>query len=504
MRRTWLAALAVAVGAAAVASGISQTATAGVPSRPQASAPSRSPLRWGECPSPTEAALRCARLAVPLDYGHPDGRTIDVEVSRLASAKPAGKRGVLLLNPGGPGLPGLPVPALMKLPEKVRDRYDVIGFDPRGVGHSTPLTCDFTPTQGEVAANPPNPGGAADVSEQATTAKSLAAQCATSRTADLLPYITTANTARDMDRIRAALGVPKISYYGESYGTYLGAVYTTLFPRRGDRVVLDSSLPPEGYDVEALRGQGAGFEIRFPDFAKFAAAAPQEYHLGSTPAAVREKYFQLAARLDHKPVQSYDGTTFRVVTAALLRADSDFAGLAATWHALDTNQPPPGSDDTGGDGTGGVAYSDNYPAAYLGVICGDSRWPTALATYQHNVAVDRVRHPMYGAFTANIRPCAFWPAPAEPKVKITDRGPSDITDILMVQNLRDPATPLPGALRTRRALGDRARMVTIDQGGHVAWLTGSNACGNDAVTDYLVAGKRPRHDTYCPAQPATP
>ncbi|MFJ5679138.1 alpha/beta hydrolase [Streptomyces sp. NPDC093097] len=326
------------------------------------------------------------------------------------------------------------------------------------------------------------------MAKQAATAQRLATQCTTSKTASLLPYITTANTARDMDRIRAALGVPKISYYGESYGTYLGAVYATLFPHRGDRIVLDSSLPPEGYDIGYLRSQSAGFETRFPDFAKFAAAAHHQYHLGSTPAAVRAKYFQLAARLDDKSMQGYDGTAFRVVTAGMLRADSDRADLAAIWHALDTNQPLPGPNTPRGG-----AYTDNYPAAYLGVICGDSRWPTALATYQHNVAVDRVRHPMYGAFAANIRPCAFWPAPAEPKVRITDRGPSDI---VMVQNTRDPATPLSEALRTRRALGERARMVTLDQGGHVAYLTGSNACGNDVVTDYLVTGQRPAHDTY--------
>ncbi|MFE2374027.1 alpha/beta hydrolase [Streptomyces sp. NPDC059398] len=498
MLRIWLAALAVTVGAAAVTSCTSGSATTDTSSRTKAAAPSPSPLRWGACPSPKEASLRCAKLAVPLDYQHPDGRTIDVEVSRLASTKPAEKRGVLLLNPGGPALPGLAVPTVMKLPQKVRDRYDVIGFDPRGVGKSTPLTCGFNAAQGGVAANPPNPAGAADVAKQAVTAKKLAAQCAASKTADLLPYITTANTARDMERIRAALGVPKISYYGESYGTYLGAVYTTLFPHRSDRVVLDSSLPPEGYDVDALRSQGAGFETRFPDFAKFAAAGSGRYHLGSTPAAVREKYFRLAASLDHKPVQGYDGTTFRVVTAAMIRADSDLAGLATTWHDLDTNHPLPGAGDTT---SGGGAYSDNFPAAYLGVICGDSRWPTALTTYQHNVAADRADHPMYGAFAANIRPCAFWRAPKEPQVKITDRGPSDV---LMVQNLRDPATPLSGALRTRRALGDRARMVTVDQGGHVVYLTGSNACGNDAVTDYLATGKRPAHDKKCAAQLATP
>ncbi|MFD7121488.1 alpha/beta hydrolase [Streptomyces sp. NPDC059922] len=108
---------------------------------------------------------------------------------------------------------------------------------------------------------------------------------------------------------------------------------------------------------------------------------------------------------------------------------------------------------------------------------------------------------MYGVFTASIRPRAFWPDRAEPKVKITDRGPSGV---LMVQNLRDPATPLSGALRTRRALGERARMVTIDQGGHVAYLSGSNACGNNAVNDCLVTGKRPAHGPVLPRAAGRP
>ncbi|BCJ33914.1 alpha/beta hydrolase [Actinocatenispora thailandica] len=492
MRRTPFAALAVVAAAAAMIPG---AAPAGASSAAPG-APARSTLHWGACPSPVEAGLQCARLRVPLDYRHPSGRTIRVAVSRLASTDPARKRGVLVVNPGGPGLPGLPAPNLLKLPRTVRDRYDVIGFDPRGVGQSTPVTCGFDAAQGGVAANPRSPADAADVAKQAVTAKRLARQCATSATADLLPYITTANTARDMDRIRAALGVPRISYYGESYGTYLGAVYATLFPHRGDRVVLDSSLPPEGYDVAALRSQAAGFETRFPDFARFAAARPGRYHLGRTPRAVRRTYFRLAARLDHEPVQGYDGTTFRVVTAAGIRADSGFACLAATWHALDANQPLPCV-----GGAGGGAYTDNYPAAYLAVICGDSRWPRSVATYQRNVALDRVRYPMYGAFAANIRPCAFWHAPVEPTVTITDRGPSTI---LMVQNLRDPATPLRGALRTRRALGRRARLLTVDQGGHVVYLTGSNRCANNAVTDYLATGRRPSHDAYCPAQPASP
>ncbi|MGW4485430.1 alpha/beta hydrolase [Amycolatopsis sp. NPDC004368] len=455
-------------------------------------------LQWGGCPDPVhEAGLQCTRVTVPLDYRNPAGRKIEIAVSRLASTAPAKRRGVLLLNPGGPGLPGLSVPNLLPFPQQVRDSYDIIGFDPRGVGQSTPVTCGFTAEQGNLAVNPPYPRDSAEVAKQAVAAKAFAAQCAGSPSASVLPFVTTANTARDMDRIRAALGEDRISYYGTSYGTYLGAVYTTLHPGRSDRIVLDSSLPPEGYTVDALRDQALGFQLRFPDFARFAAARSETYGLGSTPAAVTAKYFVLAARLDKTPAQGLDGTTFRAATAGLLRQDSEFPDLAALWHSVDTNQPDTNQPDAPGSAPG--TYNDNFPASHLAVVCSDSRWPASVQTYQRNVALDRVRYPMYGAFTANIRPCAFWPASAEPPVRITDHGPSDV---LIVENLRDPATPLPDALRMQEALGRRARMVTIDQGGHTAYLEAANKCGNDTVTDYLVTGERATHGAFCPAEPS--
>ncbi|WP_285479394.1 alpha/beta hydrolase [Amycolatopsis sp. NBRC 101858] len=474
--------LPAALAAVAVVSGVSA-----------AGAAEGTSIAWGPCPADVaKPGLQCSTLEVPLDYRHPDGRKIEVALSRLASAKPAQRRGVLLVNQGGPGLTGLDFPASLVdagLPQRVRDTYDVIGFDPRGVGHSTPVTCDMTPEQTVESVNPPFPYRAADVTKAAEAAKTVAQQCLTSKTASMLPFVTTANTARDMDRIRTALGEPKLSYYGDSYGTYLGAVYTSLYPQRSDRVVLDSSLGPEGYDAEALRSQGLGFETRFPDFAKLVAADPAQYGLGATPAAVRAKYFELAERLDRTPAQGYDGTTFRTITAALLRADAALPALAKLWHQLDVNEPAHSA-------MGGSVGTDNFAASYLAVVCGDSRWPEAVGTYQRNVAIDRVRHPMYGPYAANIRPCAFWPAPAEPRVPITDDGPENV---LMLQNLRDPATPMPGALRLRAAFGARARLVTADQGGHVAYLNGGNECGNNAVSDYLTMGKRPPLDAVCRA-----
>ena len=287
--------------------------------------------------------LECSTLEVPLDYRKPDGRQIEIAISRLASKKPSKRRGVLLTNPGGPGVAGLGYPAALaaaKLPQKVLDSYDVIGFDPRGVGRSTPVTCDLTPEQQSRGNFPPYAHTAADVAREAGNARTIAEQCATSRTASMLPHTTTANTARDMDRIRAALGEPKLSYLGASYGSYLGAVYTTLFPKRSDRIVLDSNLGPGGYDVTAMRPFARGMEDRFPDFAAFAAAHP-EYGLGTTPEQVTAKFFELAKRLEAKPVQGIDATLFRGITFDLLYTDAGMPPLAEIWQALDTDQPLP-------------------------------------------------------------------------------------------------------------------------------------------------------------------
>jgi pimeloyl-ACP methyl ester carboxylesterase len=483
MRRTLSIALAVAAVAAAVVPGVSAAATP-------------STLKWGPCPADAAApGLECSTLAVPLDYQHPDGRKIEITISRLASKNPAQRRGVLLTNPGGPGEAGLNFPLILAksgLPQSVLDTYDVIGFDPRGIGHSTPVTCDLTleqMSQGVLVL--PYANTAADVAKAAGEAKIIARQCATSKTGSMLPYVTTANTARDMDRIREALGEAKLSYDGSSYGTYLGAVYTTLFPQRSDRIVLDSNMGPGGYDVTGKRLFARGFQDRFPDFAKFAAGHP-EYGLGTTPEQVTAKYFDLAARLDRTPVQGVDGSLLRGITFNNLYSDGFRSYLAAIWHALDTNQPlPPPLVPAPSD-------PDNLISSHLYVICGDSRWPRSVQTYQRAVAVDRVQYPMYGGSSADIGPCAFWPDPVEPQVRIGDRGPADV---LMVQNLRDPGTPLVGARQLRQAFGDRARMVTADQGGHGVYPYGENKCANNAVTTFLTTGQRPSHDLACAAGP---
>ncbi|TLW92089.1 alpha/beta hydrolase [Saccharomonospora piscinae] len=466
---------------------------------------SSSTLRWGECPADVaRPGLECSTLDVPLDYRDPGGETIEIAVSRLASADPDERRGVLFTNTGGPGGAGLEFPAILRddlsVPEAVLDKYDIIGIDPRGVAHSTPVTCDLTlaehPTNIPLFARNP-----ADVADEAERVAAVAEKCGSSETASLLPHVTTANTARDMDRVREALGEETVSYFGISYGTYLGSVYTSMFPERSDRFLLDSATGPHGWDHSHSRMLGRGVEDRFPDFAAFAAARP-EYGLGETPRQVRKKYFEIAAKLDAEPrPDGYDGQAFRHVTFANLYFDRNLPALAETWRALDTGEPVPASAGTKDQAAPASGIpSDNYVASQLHVICNDSDWPENVWTYQFHVAVDRLRHPMFGAAGANITPCAFWPSePAEPQVDITDEGPANV---LIVQNRRDPATPLAGARQLREAFGDRARMVTADQGGHLAYLQLDNQCLNDLATDFLVTGERPNRDVACEAEPA--
>jgi pimeloyl-ACP methyl ester carboxylesterase len=235
-------------------------------------------VEWGVCPEEVEVVsptLQCATVPVPLDYRDPDGVKIDIAVSRIASAKPAERRGILLLNPGGPGASGLTMPADLVglgLPSSVSERYDLIGIDPRGVGRSAPVSCGFTGELDYFSNVPPYAVDDTAVIERARTAKAAAEWCAANDTEGRLRHITTANTVRDLDAIRAALGEEKASYFGASYGSALGAAYASMFPDTTDRVVIDSNLGDTHLDYAAMRRFGLGVEQTFPDFAAWAAA----------------------------------------------------------------------------------------------------------------------------------------------------------------------------------------------------------------------------------------
>ncbi|GAB7037964.1 MULTISPECIES: alpha/beta hydrolase [Catenuloplanes] len=481
--------------------------TASLAAVPAVAAASPSQVSWGACPEDVVAdaaptVLECGTVPVPLDYRDPDGRQIDVMVSRLASTDPAKRRGILLTNPGGPGGTGLELPgqlANLGAPASLLDAYDIIGMDPRGVGHSTPLLCGLTTDLGYWANIPPYAVDEAAVDRHAATSEAVAERCAATDTGGLIPHLTTANTARDLDLIRIALGEEKASFLGYSYGSVLGAAYASMFPGTSDRIIIDSNVGGTALDHDALRRFGLGMEQTFGDFAAWAAARHDTYGIGRTAAEVRRNYLTLAARLDEEPVDGYDGVTFRLLAFTAMYDSIVYPLLAELWQALQNGDEAAVAKLAAEAGE--PVAEENALSSFLAVTCNDSDWSEDVATYRRAVAKDRKRYPLFGAAAANITPCAFWPYERyEPTVKINDRGPRNV---LIMQNLRDPATPYRGGQLAREAFRKRSSLVTVDGSGHGVYVFGTNPCAQRVGTAYLVDGVMPR-DPYCAAGTPAP
>ncbi len=302
-------ALACAIAAVGCTSGSAAPGGSASPSAasPAAATGQAGELHWHTCPIPP-AQMRCASLQVPLDYRHPAGRKITLAVSEMPATAPAAQRqGYLLVNPGGPGASGLSLAADVAagLNPTVASEYNIIGFDPRGVGSSVPaLHCDpsfFAGVRPDYI-----PANAQAEQVLLGRAKSYAAGCQR-RYGWLLPFMTTADTARDMDSIRAALGAQKITYFGYSWGTYLGQVYATLFPHRLRRMALDSVVNPRGVWYADNIDQDYAFEGRIRAFFSWIAAHDAVYHLGSTQAQVQQAWSRARARLEAHPIAGPTG-----------------------------------------------------------------------------------------------------------------------------------------------------------------------------------------------------
>ncbi|MEU5975901.1 alpha/beta hydrolase [Streptomyces sp. NPDC047315] len=481
--------LAAGLAASALAVLTPAVAVAAPQSRPPSQAASPSGLAWQRCGADTPADFECTTVKVPLDYRAPGGKKIDVAVSRIRTADPAKRRGVLLFNPGGPGGPGLGMPPEFRdaLPRSVLDRFDLVGFDPRGVGESTPLACGLSDEE-KLWPRPYVPGAfAVDVAR----ARGTADKCRAEHGADL-KHFTTRNTARDMDAIRAALGEPKLSYVGYSYGTYLGAVYAQLFPQRADRIVLDSAVDPALAWRETFRHWGPDAEKAFERWTRWAAGRHAQYGLGATPRAVSKTFWDLVAQADRTPVtvgsRKVSGVEIRDEMRPSVYEVRHASELVAMLKEAAAGKPVP-------DVPADPPMSDNEASLQFAIVCGDVSWPKDPRTYRKDALRDGARFPLYGDFASHINPCAFWDRPAERVTVVDNRVPA-----LIVQNEWDSQTPLATARGMQRAMKG-ARMVTVDEGeGHGVYLFGS-ACASDVTSEYLATGRLPAKDVTCRAEP---
>ncbi|ANP52556.1 alpha/beta hydrolase [Streptomyces griseochromogenes] len=459
---------------------------------------------WHRCDTSMPPGLQCATIEVPLDYGRPTSKTLKLAISRMRTSVPGKRHGAILFNPGGPGGEGLDMPAMMKvtLPEKVREQYDLIGFDPRGVGRSSPVTCGLTATE----QNTEHPYRAGTFSRDVKWARTVAEKCR-AKNGGRLAYMTTRNTARDMDIIRAVLGEKKISYLGYSYGTYLGAVYAQMFPERTDRFVLDSAVDPARVWRGMIQVWAEGTEPAFTRWTKWTAQHHGTYKLGDTPAKVKKTFWNLIARADRHPIESgggkLDGDEIRAALRGEFFSPKTAAEAVVEFKKSADGEPAPRRTVAPGGERGPRRFAapaaqtpeDNSPSVFWTVVCGDTAaWPRDPDQYRRDAIRDKARYPLYGDFGSNITPCAFWNRPAEPVTTVDNN-----VGLLTVQNQWDPQTPLTSGLGMHHALKG-SRMVYVEGGeGHGVYSDDPRSCANRAVNTYLSTGRLPAQDVTCKA-----
>ncbi|MFC7529595.1 alpha/beta hydrolase [Actinoplanes sp. GCM10030250] len=500
MRRFWAAATTVALCAvgATVTAAHAETRGGGGANAPAA-------ITWGPC---TDAPLRaqgaeCGFVSVPMDYRKPAGARIQLAVSRVKHTVPAAKyQGAILVNPGGPGGPGLGMATLGgHVPKGAGAAYDWIGFDPRGVGASLPkLACDGKYAGYNRPVYVPTSPAIENVWHART--KAYAAACAKAGGA-LLDHMRTEDSVRDIDSIRQALGAEKISFYGFSYGTYLAQVFATRYPERVHRMVLDGVVDPSRVWYRSNLDQDVAFDRSIKVYFAWLAKYDAVYHLGRTAKAVEQLYYRQLTALAAKPAGGLIGPA--ELTDIFLQPGYYIFGWEATAVAfsawVNRKDPQPLKrlyDENHPQGAG----SDNGYAVYLAVQCTDARWPSDWKKWSRDNWRIHHRAPFetWGNAWYNA-PCRYWAGkPGRP----VDVNGKKAPPILLISETLDAATPYTGSLEARRRFPLSALVEGVGGTTHAGSLFG-NACIDDTIADYLGTGALPRRnkanrsDKQCPA-----
>ncbi|MGI8751905.1 MAG: alpha/beta hydrolase [Acidimicrobiales bacterium] len=513
------AAVAVAVLIAGACGNPSTPKTSGVrppavptpapPATTTASGPAEVPVRpvsWHACGSAEgPAGYQCATVTVPLDPSRPGPATLPLALDRRpASGVSAGS---LLVNPGGPGASGVDdLPTIVgMLDPDLTSHFDIVGFDPPGVGHSDPVTCLDNTAFGQYLHLDPSPPGPAGLASILTADRKFAAGCA-ARSHAVLGQVSTIDAARDMDLIRRALGEPKLNYLGFSYGTLLGATYAQLFGAHVRAMVLDGAIDPSQGVLAQIKDQAASFDSQFRQLAATCAASPScPWHgapggvVGSGGSGLVAAFGSLLDLVRQHPIPVGDRS---VGPSELLYGTA--AGLYSTqsWPLIEEAL----ADAENGDGTLMLAAFDSYversPSgiysnsleAQAAVNCLDDPSPTTAALAAAVPAFEAAA-PVFGlpVLYGELQ-CAVWPVPATsaPHVITAPQAPT----IVVVGSTGDPATPYPGAQRLAREL-THGLLLTRDGGGHTGY--GASSCIRQAVDQYLISLAPPVPATTCPS-----
>ncbi len=477
-------------------------------------------VTWKACEDSdfTAVGVECGDLAVPLDYADPTGRQITVAVSRLKATGPLeSRRGPLLVNFGGPGGTGLDAPLFFRevLPADVLASYDVVGFDPRGLGASKPaLDCgynpwgpgrqpDYRPSTGLLEAPGPN--------EELWRARwrAFTSACAAEHS-DLLPYLASTHVIRDMDAIRAALGAEKLNLYGFSYGTYLGELYSTTFPARTGRFVLDGNIDPTTVWYPDLFVSARATEEAAHSLWSWIARYDSVYHLGSSADEVEAAYYREEEDLRKNPLERVGpaewtdlvwGSTYSqdawpfVASVFAAQARGDSAPLEQVFAPVE--------DQTAAEAAADEHAAANAVAVFASVFCTDGPWPRNYSQWRADIFASDALAPFNSWPQAlNDLGCGSWPVEGE---RASVNGAA-APPLLLTSTLIDPATPFLNSLNVRLAFPGAALLADTGSVGHTATLQG-NECVDEVVFDYLRTGALPARadgrlaDKLCDGRP---
>lgn len=450
-------------------------------------------VQWEEC----DNGFECATLTVPLDYAEADGETIELALLRIPAAGDD-RIGSLFVNPGGPGGSGVEyaMQAETQLSEAVRERFDIVGFDPRGVANSTPIDCVSDAELDEFISADPVPDDAAELNELNTDLEEFAAGCEANSGA-MLAHVNTENVARDLDIMRAALGDDVLYYLGKSYGTYIGALYAGLFPDNVGRLVLDGAMDPSLTSVEFALGQATGVDRALTAYLED-CVAQTECALGSSVIEARETVAGLLDVIENEPLPTSDPdrplsaalATYGIILPLYVPPEQGYEYLTSGFE-----EALGGNGDTllfladvyldrNADGT----YNGNQNEAIFAVHCVDRPSLETAEEVEATLGEFEEASPIFGPFLAwSELSCASWPV--EPVDEPEPVSAAGADPILVVGTTGDLATPYEWA----EGLADQLEsgvLLTYEGFGHTAYFTG-NDCVDSVVDTYLIDGELP-------------
>lgn len=451
---------------------------------------------WTAC----ESDFQCAKIKVPLDYSNPDGDSIEIAAIKLSTK--GNSKGSLLINPGGPGGSGYDFvkdAGATHFSEKLRANFDIVGFDPRGVKRSAPVTCLTDPERDASRAKIYDLDTDAGLAETLADNQVIAAKCE-EKTGPVLGEVDTESSARDLDILRAALNDTKLNYMGFSYGTFLGSTYASLFPDNVGSMVLDGAMDPSLSYEELTSGQAKAFEKALRAYVENCLQSDGCPLSGGVDNGI-EQIRDLIAAVEANPMRAKDG---RMVSASTLVTgmivplynDDNWPLLTQALGAALKNDASPflRLADFNAEREPNGSYSSNSTFAFSAINCLDYPMVTDTAGMRADDQQLRLDSPTFGKYFAyGGTSCKEWPyqnvrTPAPVEYKGSN-------DILVIGTTGDPATPVEWASELRKQLG-KASLLTWQGEGHTAYGR-SNDCVGNAVDGYLVDGKTPADNTVC-------